>query len=269
LKSYHKQFEAKPNAETKHMNGLQDSVAIVTGGSSGIGQAAAERFAAEGARVVVADIDTEGGTETVAAIEEAGGEATFVETDVAREGDNEAMVETAIEEYGGLDMAFNNAGIEGDTEATTDQSVDNWERVIKVNLDSVFYGMRAEIPAMLADGGGAIVNTSSIAGLRGLPKATPYSASKHGVLGLTKTAAAEFGRSGVRVNAVCPGVIETPMVDRAGEESDVLDRAVAASPMQRMGQPEEVGDAVVWLCSDEASFITGESLAIDGGYNSV
>jgi len=246
---------------------LQDSVAVVTGGGSGIGRATATRLAAEGAAVVIAVLDTESGTETVADIEAAGGEAHFVETDVTAESDVEAMVETALDQYGGLDVAVNNAGVEGAISSTPDQSVTDWEQVIAVNLRGVFLGLRAEIPAMLEDDGGAIVNTSSLAGLNGLRGGSPYAASKHGVLGLTKSAAAEFGTDGIRVNAVCPGVIETPMLDRTREQSSQLDQAAAVSPMARSGQPGEVADAVVWLCSREASYITGESLAVDGGFN--
>jgi NAD(P)-dependent dehydrogenase (short-subunit alcohol dehydrogenase family) len=249
------------------MTGLQDSVAVVTGGGSGIGRATAQRLAAKGAAVVVADLDSERATTVVAEIEEAGGEARFVETDVATESDVETMVETAVEEYGGLDVAVNNAGVEGAIAPTHDQSVTDWEQVIAVNLRGVFLGVRAEIPAMLEDGGGAIVNTSSLAGLNGLRGGSPYAASKHGVLGLTKSAATEFGSDGIRVNAVCPGVIETPMLDRTREESSQLDQAAAISPMQRAGEPGEVADTVVWLCSREASYITGESIAVDGGFN--
>jgi len=249
------------------MTGLQDSVAVVTGGSSGIGQATAQRLAAEGAAVVIGDLDSERGAETVAEIDEAGGEAQFVETDVTSESDVEAMVETAVDEYGRLDVAVNNAGVEGAIAPTDEQSVTDWEQVIAVNLRGVFLGLRAEIPAMLEDGGGAIVNTSSLAGLNGLRGGSPYAASKHGVLGLTKSVAAEFSPDGVRVNAVCPGVIETPMLDRTREESSQLDQVAAISPMRRSGEPGEVADAIVWLCSRKASYITGESIAVDGGFN--
>ena len=249
------------------MNGIQDAVAIVTGGSTGIGRAAAHRFAEEGASVVLADVNVDDGEQTVAAITDAGGEATFVETDVSDESDLEAMVQTAVETYGGLDFAFNNAGIEGRNEPVADQPDDNWERVIDVNLKGVFNCMRAEIPAMLESGGGSIVNTASIAGVVGFPGLSPYVASKHGVIGLTKTAAIEFSGDGVRVNAICPGVIETPMVQRSQEDSpEQMEQVKAATPMGRIGQPEEIGDAAVWLCSDDASFVTGESLVIDGGY---
>jgi NAD(P)-dependent dehydrogenase (short-subunit alcohol dehydrogenase family) len=249
------------------MNGIQDSVAIVTGASSGIGRAAARRFAEEGARVVAADVDADGGSGTVEAIRDAGGEATFVETDVSDRADAEAMVETAVDRYGGLDFAFNNAGIEGRNDSLVDQGDDDWERVIDINLKGVFLGLRTEIPAMLDDGGGVIVNTSSIAGVVGFQGVSPYVASKHGVIGLTKTAALEYGREGVRVNAISPGVIETPMVDRAAAANpEMIDGVSEATPMGRVGDPEEIGDAAVWLCSDDASFVTGETLVIDGGY---
>jgi len=251
------------------MANFDGKTAIVTGSSGGIGEAAAKRFAEEGASVVVADVKVEAGEATVADIEDAGGEATFVETDVSDPADVTEMVDAAVDEYGGLDFAFNNAGIEGESEATGDQSVDNFERVIGVNLKGVFLGMREEIPVMLEDGGGAIVNTSSIAGQVGFPEISPYAASKFGVIGLTKTAALEYGGEGVRVNAVCPGVIDTPMVEQSREDDpESIEQATAATPVGRLGEPEEIGDAAVWLCSDDASFVTGEAMTVDGGYTS-
>ncbi|SFB86918.1 NAD(P)-dependent dehydrogenase, short-chain alcohol dehydrogenase family [Halobiforma haloterrestris] len=250
------------------MNGLNDGVAIVTGGGSGIGRATAARFATEGTSVVVADVDVEGGEETVSRIEADGGEATFVECDVTDGDEVAAAVETAVDSYGGLDFAFNNAGIEGESAPSSEQSLSNWNRVIEINLSGVFHGLREEIPAMLEDGGGAIVNTASIAGILGFPNLTPYVASKHGVVGLTKTAAIEFGAEDLRVNAVCPGVIETPMVERSQEENpESMEQTIAATPMDRLGQPEEIAGAVAWLCSDDASFVTGESLVVDGGFS--
>lgn len=250
------------------MDGLQDSVTIVTGGSTGIGHAAALRFAEEDSRVVLADVNVEDGLATVDEIEEMGGEATFVETDVSDPDDVQNMVDTAVDTYGGLDFAFNNAGVEGESVASSEQSLDNWEQVIDVNLKGVFMGMKAEIPAMLESGGGAIVNTASIAGIVGFPELSPYVASKHGVIGLTKTAALEYSGEGVRVNAVCPGVIDTPMVERSSEDSESIDQAIAATPLGRLGAPNEIGDAAVWLCSEESSFVTGEAMVVDGGYTS-
>jgi NAD(P)-dependent dehydrogenase (short-subunit alcohol dehydrogenase family) len=248
------------------MNGIRDSAVIVTGAGSGIGRATARRFAEEGANVVVADVDVEGGERTVRDVRDAGGDATFVETDVSDRTDVEAMVAEAVETYGGLDFAVNNAGVEGDTHPTADQPMDNWDRVIDVNLRGVFLGMRAELPAML-ENGGAIVNVSSIAGEVGFRGSGPYVASKHGVVGLTKTAALEYSNQGVRVNAICPGVIRTPMVDRAAERNpEMIEQISAATPLGRVGEPEEIGDAVVWLCSDDASFVTGEAMVVDGGY---
>ncbi len=250
------------------MNGISDGVAIVTGGGSGIGRATATRFASEGARVVVTDVDVDGGEETVSQIEADGGEATFLEADVTDEDDVKATVETAVDTYGGLDFAFNNAGIEGANESSSQQSRSNWDQVIDINLTGVFLGIREQLPAMLEDGGGAIVNTASVAGLLGFPNLSPYVASKHGVLGLTKTAAVEFSADGIRVNAVCPGVIETPMVARTREEDpEMMEQTAAATPIGRLGDPEEIASAVVWLCSDDASFVTGESLVVDGGYS--
>jgi len=249
------------------MNGIEGSVAIVTGGGSGIGRATAERFASEGAKVVVADVVEEGGNETVQRIEDAGGEATFVKTDVTKADDVEAMVEAAVDAYGRLDFAFNNAGIEGTTAPLPEQTEDDWQRVVDIDLKGVWLGMKYEIPRMLEDGGGAIVNTSSVAGLVGFANSSPYVASKHGVAGLTKTAALEYSAQGVRVNAVCPGVIETPMVVRVFEEDpDARAQYTAAEPIGRLGRPEEVAAAVVWLCSEDASFVTGVAVPVDGGY---
>ncbi|GAA0203385.1 glucose 1-dehydrogenase [Halobaculum roseum] len=249
------------------MNGIEGGVAIVTGGAAGIGRAAAERFAAEGARVVVADIDADDLAETVDLIEADGGEATAVETDVSDADDVASLVEETVDTYGVPDFALNNAGIEGSSAPLADQSLEDWKRVIDVNQTGVWNCLTEELAVMADNGGGAIVNTSSIAGLSAAGGG-PYVASKHGVIGLTRAAAAQYGPAGVRVNAVCPGVIDTEMIDRASDEmgEETIDQIVQAKPLRRMGEPEEVASAVVWLCSDESSFVTGHPLVIDGGY---
>lgn len=249
---------------------FEGKTAIVTGAASGIGRKTAERFAAEGANVVVADIDTDGADETLARIEADGGEARVVEVDVTDSTQVEALVEETVEAYGALDVAHNNAGIEGDDAPMADQTEENWDRVVDIDLKGVWLGMKHEIPAMIeSDGDGAIVNTSSIAGLSAAG-ATPYAASKHGVIGLTRVAATEYAQSGIRVNAVCPGVIDTEMVQRSGEESpDELEQFVQMQPLGRMGTPEEIANAVVWLASEEASFVTGNAYPVEGGYTAL
>jgi NAD(P)-dependent dehydrogenase (short-subunit alcohol dehydrogenase family) len=220
--------------------------------------------------VVVADIDTDGAEETVERIEADGGEACVVEVDVTDPAQIEALVEETVEAYGALDIAHNNAGIEGDDAPLAEQSEENWDRVVNLDLKAVWLGMKCEIPAMIeSDGDGAIVNTSSIAGLSAAG-ATPYVASKHGVIGLTRVAATEYAQSGIRANAVCPGVIETEMVQRSSEESpDELDQFVQMQPLGRMGTPEEIANAVVWLASEDASFVTGNAYPAEGGYTAL
>jgi NAD(P)-dependent dehydrogenase (short-subunit alcohol dehydrogenase family) len=245
------------------------STLLVIGGASGIGAKTAERFGEEGANVVVADVTADEGRETVEGIESTGGTATFVETDVSDSDDVAAMVQHAVDTYGGLDVAVNNAGIEGETDPFAEQTEDNWDRVIDVNLKGVWLSVKHELRAMAENGGGSIVNTSSIAGLAAAGP-TPYVASKHGVVGLTRVAAAEYADAGVRVNAVCPGVIDTPMVDRAAaEDPEAIERFVGMQPLDRMGTPEEVASAVIWLASEEASFVTGTAYPIDGGYTAL
>ena len=245
---------------------MQDKVALVTGASSGIGRATALVFAREGAKVVVADLNVVGGQETVQLVKAAGGEAVFVETDVAQAASVEAMVQTALDTYGRLDCAHNNAGVEGVLSRTAEQTEQDWGPVIRINLKGVWLCMKYEIPHMVQQGSGAIVNTASGAGLIGVKRMAAYVASKHGVIGLTKTAALEYAKSGVRVNAVCPGVIQTAMVERvSGRRPDVLEKMIAAEPIGRSGQPEEIAESVVWLCSDAASFVTGHAMAVDGG----
>lgn len=242
-------------------------VALVTGAGSGIGRATALAFAERGARVMVGDRNTDGGDETVAMIQRAGGEATLVLADVSDAAAVEAMVATTLETYGRLDYAFNNAGIEGASGPITEADEAEWDRVINVNLKGAWLCMRAELKPMLAAGRGAIVNCASIAGVVGFPATAPYVASKHGVIGLTKSVALEVAGTGVRVNAVCPGVIHTAMVDRAlGTSAEAMAASNAMQPLGRMGLPEEIASAVVWLCSEGAGFVTGESLVVDGGY---
>lgn len=249
------------------MAGLTEGkVALVTGAGSGIGRATALVFAREGAKVVVSDIVVEGGEETVQQIKAAGGEAIFVKADVSKGADVEALITQTVETYGRLDCAFNNAGIEGGVKPTIDCTEEEFARTIAVNLTGVWLCMKYEIQQMLSQGGGTIVNTASVAGLVGFPGLPDYVASKHGVLGLTKTAALEYAKSGIRVNAVCPGVIQTPMVERGAQLSPGFDElAVSMEPVGRFGQPAEIGEAVVWLCSEAASFVTGHPMTVDGG----
>ena len=248
---------------------LEGKTALVTGGGSGIGRAASMAYAHEGARVVVADVNVEGGEETVQQIKEAGGEAILVHADVSKPQDTEAMVAQAVEAFGSLDCAFNNAGISGgrDRLLTADYLEDDWDRVISINLKGVWLCMKAEIPQMLKQGGGAIVNTASIAGLTGLQGTVAYVAAKHGVTGLTKATALEYAHAGIRVNAVCPGYIHTPLVQGVFDNNEGFEERVASRhPLGRLGEPSEIAQAVVWLSSDAASFVTGHNMPVDGGY---
>lgn len=245
---------------------FEGKVALVTGASSGIGRAAAIAFAREGAKVVVSDIDAAGGADTVRMIADAGGEAFFVRADVSQADRVENLVNESVGRYGRLDFAFNNAGIEGEQALTGDCSEQNWDRVLSVNLKGTWLCMKHEIPHMLKQGKGAIVNMSSVAGLIGYRNIPAYVASKHGVIGLTKTAALEYATTGIRINAVCPGVIRTPMVERfVGGTPEGEEQMIASEPIGRLGVPEEVAEAVVWLCSDAASFVLGHAMVIDGG----
>ncbi|MCE2488127.1 MAG: SDR family oxidoreductase [Desulfurellaceae bacterium] len=243
---------------------VEGKVALVTGGGSGIGRQACLVFAREGAQVVVCDVAVEGGEETVGQIEQAGGQATFIRADVAQAAEVEALVAKTVETYGRLDCAYNNAGIAGRTARVADDSEQNWERILAINLKGVWLCLKYEIAHMLTQGGGAIVNTASDAGLIGLRRAGAYVASKHGVVGLTKTAALEYAKANIRVNAVCPGPIDTPMLREASER--VIDAMATAQPNGRLGQPREIAEAAVWLCSDAASFVTGHPMPVDGGY---
>lgn len=248
------------------MGEFDGKVAIVTGASSGIGRASALAFAAAGASVVAADVDVAGGEETVQLIDAAGGTAVFQGADVSRVEEVDALVQRAVSEYGGLDVAFNNAGIEGTMAPITECTLETWDRTIAVNLSGVFYAMRAEIPAMLDRGAGAIVNCASIAGLVGFPALPAYVASKHGVVGMTKSAALECATQGIRVNALCPGVIDTPMVERVTTDPEVKHAFENAEPVHRFGRPEEMADVALWLCSERSSFVTGQAIAADGGW---
>ena len=243
-------------------------VALITGGSAGIGRATALAFAREGARVVIADVDVEGGEGTARLVRTAGGEALFVPTDVSRTTDVRTLVERTVATYGRLDYACNNAGIEGTQAPTADYPEEIWNRVININLTGVWLCMKYEIPQMLTQGGGVIVNMASILGTVGFPNAAAYVAAKHGLIGLTRTAAIEYAPRGIRVNAVCPAFITTPMLDRAGllTNPEVYATIVNLHPIKRLGKPEEVAEAVIWLCSDAASFVTGHALLVDGGY---
>jgi NAD(P)-dependent dehydrogenase (short-subunit alcohol dehydrogenase family) len=260
--------KAPMRAETKGENVmalLKDKVAIVTGSGSGIGRAVAIRFAQEGGKVVVSDINESGGNETVSIIESQGGSAIFIFADVAKTEDNNLLVDEAVKEFGTLDIAVNNAGIGGPLAPTGEYPLAGWEKVIAVNLTGVFYGMRYQIPAMLKNGGGAIVNISSILGSVGFANAPAYTAAKHGLLGLTKVAALEYSSKGLRINVVGPGFIKTPMVED-NLDAKALEGIVAKHPIGRLGDPAEVAELVLWLSSDQASFVTGGYYPIDGGY---
>lgn len=246
------------------MKSFENKVVIVTGAGSGIGRATAIAFAQEGAKVVVSDVQEVAGISTVEAIKKNNGEATFVKCDVSSEVEVKNLIATTVEKYGRLDCAYNNAGIEGAPCTTTECSTENWDRTINVNLKGVWLCMKHEIPAMLKNGQGSIVNCSSIAGLVGFETIPAYVASKHGVIGLTETASLEFAKKNIRVNAVCPGVIHTPMLERFTKGDEHL--MAEQDPMGRVGKPEEIADGVLWLCSDKASYVTGQAIAIDGGW---
>lgn len=246
---------------------FEGKVALVTGGASGIGRASALAFAREGARVVIADVQVDGGENTVRMIQEHGGEALFVKTDVSKGTEVEALVSKAVESYGRVDCAHNNAGIQQVPMAlTADCPEEAWDRVISINLKGVWLCMKYEISQMLKQGSGAIVNTASTGGLVGTPGNPAYCASKAGVIQLTRAAAIEYARAGIRVNAVCPGATDTPMLDVMREKfPDMNALAAAVHPIPRLGRPEEIAEAVVWLCSEAASFVTGHPMVVDGG----
>jgi len=249
------------------MGKLEGKVAIVTGAASGIGRASALLFAEEGARVVVADWDAAKGEEVAREVKGKGGEAKFVKVDVSRAEDVQVMVTTAVESYGRLDVLFNNAGVEGEQAPTADCTLENFDRVIAINLRGVFLGMKYGIAAMLKTGGGSIINNASVAGLVGFTGIPAYSASKGGVIQLTKTAALEYAKEHVRVNAICPGVIWTPMVERFTSAGEEVRRALEAmEPVGRFGTAEEVARLALFLASEDSSFCTGAPFVVDGGF---
>ena len=245
---------------------LKDNVALITGGSSGIGRAVALAWAREGAKVVVSDVDRGGGEETVEQVRTAGGEAIFIAADVGKPEECEALVRGAVEKFGRLDIACSNAGIGGPQSPTADYPLEGWATGSGSNLSGVFYGMKYQLPAMLKNGGGAIINMASILGAVGFAGAPAYAAAKHGVVGLTQTAALEYSAQGVRINAVGPGFIHTPMISALEDNKAVNDMLVAAHPIGRLGRAEEVAELVLWLSSEKASVVTGGYYPVDGGY---
>ena len=246
---------------------FEGKVGLVTGGTSGIGRETAILFAKAGAKVVVAGRREAEGNETVELVHAAGGDGLFVKTDVSKASEVEVLVQKTVEKFGRLDIAFNNAGIEGAFAPIIRQSEEDWDRTININLKGVWLCLKYEIRQMLRQGtGGAIVNMASVTGLIGSVGAGAYSASKHGVIGLTKTAALENAKNAIRINAVCPGFTETPMADRIFRVPQIHKHVVGCHPIGRLGRPTEIAEAVVWMCSDRASFMTGESLVLDGGF---
>jgi NAD(P)-dependent dehydrogenase (short-subunit alcohol dehydrogenase family) len=247
------------------MGGVNQRVALVTGASSGIGRATAEAFVARGYATVLVDRDEDAGLQVEAQLRKSG-ECTFVRCDVTDDQAVRRAVEQAVATYGQLNAAFNAAGIDGEAgKATAECSIENWNQVLAIDLTGLWYCLRHEIPQLLKSGGGAIVNCASVAGLVGAPYVPAYVAAKHGVVGLTKAAALEYARQGIRVNAVCPGMIDTPM-SRKGLSPDISAALLKESPMGRMGQPTEVASAVLWLCDESAAFVTGQAIAVDGAW---
>lgn len=251
-------------SETRHPLDFSGKTVLITGGSTGIGRATAEAFGRAGANVVIAARGA-GGAEVAAQISAAGGQAIYVATDVSKEAEVERLVRTAVDAYGGLDVAFNNAGTLPPTGALADQSTQAWNQTIAVDLTGVFLSLKYEIPAMLASGGGSIINTSSVAGLIADPGMAPYAAAKHGVIGLTKAAALDYARAGIRVNAIAPGLVRTPMIDGWIDDPAMRETVLSYSPQGRVSEPEEIAGLVMFLASDLSPFINGAVYTIDGG----
>jgi NAD(P)-dependent dehydrogenase (short-subunit alcohol dehydrogenase family) len=247
------------------MERLKNRVALITGGASGIGRATCVLFAREGAKVMVADYAAEGGNETVRQIKAAGGDAAFVRVDVSKSAEVQNMIVTTVKTYGRVDILFNNAGIEGPSAKLANYKEEDWDRVIAIDLTAVYLGMKYVIPEMIKQGGGVIISTASVAGLVGFPGSGAYAAAKAGVINLTRMAALEYADKNIRVNCICPGIIDTPMVDRVvgGRPKE---RVVKAEPIGRLGKPEDIANAALFLASDESSFATGAPFVIDGGY---
>lgn len=243
---------------------LTEKVALVTGAGSGIGRETALLYAKNGAHVVVSDMNENGGLETVDKIKALGGDARFIKADVSNPEDNELLVAKTLEAYKVLDIACNNAGIGGESNPVGDMSIEGWRKVIDINLNGVFYGMHYQIPAMLKQGKGAIVNIASILGQAGFMNSAAYVAAKHGVVGLTKTAALEYSAKGIRINSVGPGFIKTPLLNQLDDAT--MNMLVTLHPIGRLGDPKEVAELIAWLSSDKASFVTGSYYAVDGGY---
>ncbi len=244
---------------------LKNKIALITAAGSGIGEATALLFGGNGACVVLADMDTVGAERVLARLEKEGGKGMVVKTDVSKPAECERLVSETVKRYGRLDIAVNNAGIGGPAAAVGDYPIDGWDQVIAINLSGVFYGMRYQIPAMLKNGGGSIVNIASILGKVGFPMSSAYSSAKHGVVGLTENAALEYATQGIRVNAVGPGFIKTPLLDKNLTEEQMKGIA-AMHPMQRLGTAQEVAELILWLASDKSSFVTGSYYNVDGGY---
>jgi NAD(P)-dependent dehydrogenase (short-subunit alcohol dehydrogenase family) len=256
------------------MERFKDKVVLITGGATGIGLATAKRFSHEGAKVVIASRNESTGQDAVKTIKDAGGEATFIQTDVTQEDQVEALIQKTVSSYGRLDAAFNNSGTEGKVAYLADDKLENYAHIFDVNVKGVWLCMKHELKHMQQNGGGSIVNTASIAGLIGFPGLGLYAASKHAVLGLTKSAALENASLGIRVNAVSPAVIETDMADRflggqPGELEETIAGVTAMHPIGRFGKAEEVAAAVTWLCSEDASYVLGQSLTVDGGFTAI